>query len=339
LPVFLGLRSKKMQRVNEFSFYDLAVRIHTLTEIPDSVKLSEIWLDWWQARDALDLILTLRPLSVSRGAAHKLVQAITAHVPKMWSEMSAVLATDLTTEAPLQPWQIYPIKEAAKEFETVLAAECQVLDTYFISKKGVYSTADLVEHAHHHFSDAIRNELPEQTKADFDQAGKCIAFDLPTAAAFHLLRGTESVLRKYYDRVVPGEKRAAPKMRNWGAYIKLLEQHGAESQVTSLLIHLKDAYRNPVLHPEENYTDERIQVLFGVCISAIAIMIGDLKKFAPKTPNLPFPEGYATEFGRLVAAGITPLLAAAPEEDPTPDGEIEPIPEEAPSDSEGPIKA
>ena len=178
---------------------------------------------------------------------------------------------------------------AAKEFETILGAECQVLDTYFISKKGVYSTADLVDHAHHHIPEPTRAQLPEQTKSDFDQAGKCIAFDLATAGAFHLLRGTEAVLRQYYEAVVPGTKKAPAKMRNWGVYIKLLSDHGAEIKVTSLLTHLKDAYRNPVLHPEENYTDERVQVLFGVCISAIVMMVEELNKLAYKSAPLPFP--------------------------------------------------
>jgi hypothetical protein len=164
-----------------------------------------------------------------------------------------------------------------------------VLDTYFVSKKGAYSTADLIEHAHHHIPEPTRKKLPEQTKADFDQAGKCIAFDLATAAAFHLLRGTEAVLRQYYDNVVPGAKQAPAKMRNWGVYIKLLTEHKAEAKVTSLLTHLKDAYRNPVLHPEENYTDERIQVLFGVCVSAIVMMVEELNKLSDQPVPIPFP--------------------------------------------------
>ena len=58
----------------------------------------------------------------------------------------------------------------------------------------------------------------------------------------------------------------------------------------SLLTHLKDAYRNPVLHPEENYTEERAQVLFGVCISAIVMMIEQINKVrtaAAIAPALP----------------------------------------------------
>jgi hypothetical protein len=205
-----------------------------------------------------------------------------------------------TEESPLHSWQTYAIKRAAREFETVLAAECQVLDTYFISKKGAYSMADLIEHGHFQIPKSIHGSIPDQTKSDFDQAGKCIAFDLPTAAAFHLLRGTEAILTKYYELVVPGEKKASPKMRNWGVYIKLLNDHGAETKVTSLLAHLRDSYRNPVLHPEENYTDERAQVLFGVCVSAVVIIDEEIKKIGARQPLLP---GIANLFSAMLGDG------------------------------------
>jgi hypothetical protein len=299
-----------MKRVNEFELYELAAKVHPLTEIQGSVKFSNVWVNWWFARDALNTIFVLRPLSVSREAAKKLYAAISEVLPEKWEDIT--FPPDLSAEEDIRPWQISAVKEAAKEFETVLAAECRVLDTYFVSKKGVYSTADLVENAHHHFPDAIRSDLPDQTKNDFDQAGKCIAFDLPTAAAFHLLRGTESVLRKYYEQVVPGEKKAAPKMRNWGVYIKLLHEHGAESKVTSLLTHLKDAYRNPVLHPEENYTEERIQVLFGVCVSAIVMMVEEMKILSLQTQQLPFSPDFASQLAEFAATVQTaPQITSA----------------------------
>ena len=192
-----------------------------------------------------------------------------------------------------------------------MAAECQVLDTYHISKKGAYSTADLIDHAHHQVPSSVRDTLPQQTKADLDQAGKCLAFDLPTAAAFHLLRGTEAVLREYYDRVVPGTKKAAAKMRNWGVYIKLLKEHGAEVKITSLLDHLRDAYRNPVLHPEENYTDERAQVLFGVCVSAIVMMSEEIT--ALDSHNQPFLSGlFDSSVSDAMLQGLTEALSLPP---------------------------
>jgi hypothetical protein len=282
-----------MQRVNEFSFYELASKIHPLTEVED-IDLRNVWFEWWHARAALDAIFTQRPLNVCTTAGAKLWREITNYIPEKWEDAISLALPPTANATPdsskeLADWQTSGIREAAKEFETILAAECQVLDTYYISKKGVYSTADLVDHAHYHIPPTTRQEIPEQTKNDFDQAGKCIAFDLPTAGAFHLLRGTEAVLREYYDLGVPGPKKAPPKMRNWGVYIKLLSEHKAEPKVTSLLTHIKDAYRNPVLHPEENYTDERAQVLFGVCISAIVMMMEQILVLRATIVSVPAP--------------------------------------------------
>jgi hypothetical protein len=277
-----------MQRVNEFNFYELAKKIQPIVDLPhEAIKLSDVWITWDGARTALNTIFSLRPLSVSAGAAVKVIEAINALLPEKMDDIIQLL--QIPNEADIPPWQVYGIREAAKEFETVLAAECQVLDTYFVSKKGAFSTADLVERAHHHLPLGIRTNLPQLTRDDFDQAGKCIAFDLPTAAAFHLLRGTEAVLRKYYERLVPGTKQGAPKMRNWGVYIKLLSDHGAAPNAISLLTHLKDAYRNPVLHPEETYSEEQALVLFGVCVSAIILMMEEVRKLTPVTTVGPLP--------------------------------------------------
>lgn len=267
-----------MERVNEFVFYELAIKIHQITTLSDSVKYSEVWYSLWQARDALDEIYRQRPLNFTTPVAYRLYQALTAAVPKDWANAVGKLPQQGQPEEEIPVLQVWEIREAAKEFETILRTECEMMDTYFVSKKGTYSTKDLVENAHYQVPEPIRERLPNQTRIDFDQAGKCTAFDVPTAAAFHLLRGTEAVVRIYYERVVPGPKLANPKMRNWGAYIKLLSKYGADTKVTSLLTHLKDVYRNPVLHPEENYTDDSVQVLWGVCISAVVLMENAIKK-------------------------------------------------------------
>jgi hypothetical protein len=284
-----------MQRVNEFNFYDLAVQIHPLSEIGGSqVKYGEVFFQWFQAREAIDQMFLQRPLTVSLSAAKELYSAITEYVPEKWPDAIGRVGT--ADDKEMEGWEVAKISDAAKKFETVLAAECQVMDTYFVSKKGTYSTADLIEHAHYQIPEKMRKDVPDQTKLDFDQAGKCIAFDLPTAAAYHLLRGTESVIRKYYDQVVPGSKKAPAKARNWGVYIKLLRDHGAEEKVTSLLTHIKDSYRNPVLHPEDNYTEEMVQVLFGVCVSAIVMIVEELKKLANTPASLPFPPAVPKAF-------------------------------------------
>jgi hypothetical protein len=277
-----------MQRVNEFVFYELAIKVHQLTELENDSKYSAMWYGLWQAREAIDEIYRQRPLNFTTPVALRLYNAISAVIPKEWADVVAKLPKEGELGPIISFIEAWEIREAAKEFETVLRTECQMMDTYFVSKKGTYSTKDLVENAHFHIPEPTRRGLPDQTKADFDQAGKCLAFDVPTAAAFHLLRGTEAVIRQYYELAVPGTKQAAPKMRNWGTYIKLLQNHGGDANILLLLTHLKDVYRNPVLHPEENFTDQRVQVLLGVCISALVLMETEIQKLRAKGGMLQF---------------------------------------------------
>src|SRR5262245_61046831 len=94
------------------------------------------------------------------------------------------------------------------------------------------------------------------------QAGKCLAFEVPTAAAFHIFRAAESVMRLYYIAIfgtIP-----AKKLRNWGAYLKNLKSHGgADPKILHSLEQIKELYRNPTIHPETKYTLEEALSLVG----------------------------------------------------------------------------
>ncbi|MGA8214480.1 MAG: hypothetical protein WB799_12865 [Candidatus Sulfotelmatobacter sp.] len=218
-----------MLPVNEYHFYELAIAIHPLTFAPNDTKYSDVWYDWWNAKNLLNTtFVERRPLSICRPAANKLYLAITQFVPDDFDTAVAKVASDPDQIDPVLGVSGYSLREAAKEFETVLQAELQSMDTYFVSQKGGYKTHDLIERAHVAFPASVRASVRDQTKVDFDQAGKCIAFDIPTAAGFHLLRGTESVIRDYYKVVTEREPKL--QMRNWGAYNENLKKKGADQR-------------------------------------------------------------------------------------------------------------
>ena len=287
VPAVMAIRERAdMQRVNEYNFYELAIHVHKLTELDSDVKVkyNSVFFNLYQARAIINKMLTLRPLNVTLSAATELGSAITAIVPTDWPQAVGKLQSK---NEDVPHWQFYAVAEAAKKFETVLAAECQVLDTYFVSKKGAYSTVDLVERAHTVFGPLI-SRLPEQARRDFDHAGKSLAFDLPTASAFHSMRGTETVIRKYYEVVVG--KPPKQRMRNWHAYIKILTEHKADDRVTAFLDHIRETYRNPVLHPEEIVDEDQALILFGTAVSVVSLMIREIDRLTAKSAQpLQFP--------------------------------------------------
>ncbi|MHB1118241.1 MAG: hypothetical protein ACYCZ7_01770 [Minisyncoccota bacterium] len=98
----------------------------------------------------------------------------------------------------------------------------------------------------------VYDNLPPLAKYDFEQAGKSIAFELPTAAAFHILRGTESVFKDFYCQQVK-QKRVTPLM--WGNMLSSLEKRRTPppDEILNLLRHIKDSFLNHTHHTEKKY--------------------------------------------------------------------------------------
>lgn len=119
----------------------------------------------------------------------------------------------------------------------------------------------------------VYNLIPKIAQYDFRESGKCLAFERSTAAAFHLLRGTEAVLRHFYCSIVK-RKRVKPLL--WGNMIGHLRNRKTNRPSTTLLDNLdniRNNYRNPTQHPEAIYDIDRAQDLWGICSSAVNEMV------------------------------------------------------------------
>ena len=273
-----------MLRVNEYRLYNLGAKIHPFNESTEGSKFGEVFLKMWDARQALHSFINDAkvPLKICKPSAQNLINALDAIVP---SDINQAFASD--KDSVITWYQSYTLVEAVSAFETILAAEMQALDTYFVSQKGAFSTYDLIEQAHLAIHESRRSLLPVDAADDFDKAGRCIAFDLATAAGFHLVRATESVIRQYYQ-VVTG---VLPKKkdRNWGAFTKVLEkQPNASARIIKKLKELKDDYRNPILHPEEVLSSAQALDMFNVFVGAASSILEETETLLAKRPSLPF---------------------------------------------------
>jgi hypothetical protein len=114
---------------------------------------------------------------------------------------------------------------------------------------------------------SVFNKLPDIARYDFIEAGKCIAFELPTAAAFHLLRGTEAVLRHYYCSFV---RRGRVDLL-WGPMVNSLRSHRRPPPAPLLdnLDNIRRSFRNPTQHPDKIYDIQEVQDLFGLCVDVV----------------------------------------------------------------------
>lgn len=138
------------------------------------------------------------------------------------------------------------------QFEAVFAAEMRP-NLHMVTSTLGLDASKLIADGSVAFPKNLRNKVPAAIP-DAKEAMKCIVFELPTAAGFHLHRANESVLHKYYEAVAPGKE--APKTRNIGDYLKKLDEFSAGDKIVrAALRDLKDLHRNPLIHPETSLDD------------------------------------------------------------------------------------
>ena len=145
----------------------------------------------------------------------------------------------------------------------------------FMPTDGRMTVRQLLGGADSLLQDDVRTQLPDIALYDVSEAGKCIAFERPTAAAFHILRATEAVVRCYYLMVVKRE-RLKEKQRTMGGMLAQLRARRKRSdKLLGSLQNIADHYRNPTMHPEERYDLDRAYDLFLLCVSAIGLTVRD----------------------------------------------------------------
>lgn len=176
----------------------------------------------------------------------------------------------------LASWEINSLHSAYTKFETILISELQSLSSYIVTKKGGFDIEAMVDAGKLFFSRDLEAKVPAAI-SDLEQAMRCIAFEVPTAAGFHLHRANEAVLRAYWDHVTGGAKR--PRQNNMGVYLVELEKlDKGNKSVRAHLQSIKDFHRNPLMHPEQSLetVEEAIDLM-----AAIRCAIGYMLKEIP----------------------------------------------------------
>lgn len=181
-----------MKQINTNALYDLGKYLQQLRDLPTDPSnitadhLGVLYLARWTLKSFLDLKEI--PIDISEETGKNLLNMIDGLTEKKSSNQH------------IEAYEVSSILYLLGQFETVLAAELQKQLTYVVSQISGYSMQLLVNKAEANLQEeAIKSgAIPDNAKKDFREAGRCLAFELPTAAGFHTMRATESVLRKYY---------------------------------------------------------------------------------------------------------------------------------------------
>jgi hypothetical protein len=260
-----------MNKVNTYAFYELGEALSGLRQIKEGADRAEFVINVWAAEQAVEKFVVESQdiaLKLSRQAAEKL------------SGQCAVISSATQTEwdKPVQKHELTSLHHALTEFEAVFSNETQGLDVFSIKQKQAYSMTTLIERGEDVLPESIQWAISEFTRNEIREGTKCIAFDLPTAAGFHLLRGLESALRDYYDYLSAYTER--PKNKHgkdvpMGDYVSAIEKLGAHEKVVSVLRQIKTLHRDPHMHPEALFDMDGAIMLLGIVTSAIWAMFKD----------------------------------------------------------------
>jgi hypothetical protein len=141
----------------------------------------------------------------------------------------------------------------------------------FITREKRYDINRLLDDVGSLMAKGVFDGLPDLAQSDFASAGRCIAFELPTAAAFHLMRGTEATLRDFYCGIVKRD-RVNPQM--WGpmtAHLRKRRDMPPEVLMNNL-DNIRRSFRNPTQHPEKVYDVDEAQDLMSLSIDVVTRM-------------------------------------------------------------------
>ena len=172
------------------------------------------------------------------------------------------------------------LRELIVSIKSTLTAEASGKFVYFVTEKR-YPINTLLYSPESLFSKDTFSNLPELAKYDISQGCRCIAFNLPTSAAYHLLRATECVLRKLYRSEIEEKDRIKDQM--WGNMVDHLQRvrkgDAPKKVILDHLKNIKDSFRNPTQHPDMRYDIDEVQDLLNLCID----VINRMQKYSNKT--------------------------------------------------------
>lgn len=142
------------------------------------------------------------------------------------------------------------LSQAITKTRSTLVAEAREKKAFVVSPKR-WSVDTLLKEPSSLFAKGVFAETGEMVRYDFQEACRCLAFERSTAAAFHVLRGTEAMLRDYYCSVVK-QKRLPEKKRMWFPMVEQMRKrrNPPPSEILDTLDQIRQNYRNPTQHPE-----------------------------------------------------------------------------------------
>lgn len=264
-----------MQLVNFHYFYGVSKNLQELNHLAAEQPIISNWSALYNAEMAIRGFLEndVVPAEASRESGTALMDLLDS------------LTSNTSRPEPLSTYEVARIGNLLRTFENVLEGEYRIKIIFALSKKGLYSLSQLAYRGEEMVPASVHSLMPDIAR-DLRDAGRCVAFEVPTAAAFHLFRATEAAAKSYILAVRGVPVTDKEKNLGLGGYKKIIEGLGVDARITSALEQLVKLHRNPTIHPEYHVSNDEVLATLGMVESVIRVLAIDMQRRID-TPDIP----------------------------------------------------
>lgn len=201
-------------------------------------------------------------------------------------------------DQPFTPIETQQLTDAASELTLAMRYEVDTMPVFFVPEQRAYSTEALLNKAEEVLGQSQIELLADRTIFDIREAGRCIAFGVPTAAGFHSVRAVEAVARGYHEiltGVRPGAETPLGPLINGlrtkrDALLasKAIDKEDRLNLAIDFLGRINNVYRKPITHPEMILESSQGITVFDAAKCAIDLILED----APMKSTAPIPKRF-----------------------------------------------
>lgn len=167
------------------------------------------------------------------------------------------------------------IKKLIDKADTTLDAELQLRKVLYVTPKR-FNESMLLYFPGRLLAQGVWDKMSKTAQDDFSNSTKCIAFNSSTAAAFHLMRCVEEMLKVLYLYYVKQKRLKKPM---WGSMVQQLQSKNNPKPSAALLETLdmiRRNFRNPTQHPDKFYNIDEAQDLLHNSIVLVNMIASEI---------------------------------------------------------------
>jgi hypothetical protein len=257
-----------MVEVNVYWFYWLSMSIYPLHTVQEGAPFSMVGGSLGLARVALESFQgdeSARAFPRTLAKVNEIITCINGMIPAV---------PPLPNDRAITPYEAANLRNGVNALTSTLRDEATHNYILCVEDQRCFSSYALVEKIETCFAKDSWRVIEKAAKREFEEAGKCLAIERYTGSGFHALRGVECVIRQCIVEMTG----ALPRKRDWGHYVEVLKQNGADPGCTSVLDNIRTLERNPLMHPEDWLEIDDAIAIFNISHTAINRLVADIQR-------------------------------------------------------------